>query len=251
MRERQRADHQRSAPPEPPTERISVSLLQPERAPHRLRPLLHAVRDVDAPTLSRHRIPPPAAARPAAVLILFGEDPTHGTDVLLVERAGTLREHAGQVAFPGGGTEAGDADAVATALREAEEETGLDPSGVVPLALLPELYIPPSGFVVTPVLAEWERPTAVHAVDVGETAAVVRVPMTALADPTNRIQVSHPSGYVGPAFLVAGLLVWGFTGGLLSALLDLGGWARNWESSRVLDLDAAWTAARSREIAGP
>lgn len=228
-----------------------MSRLRPERAPDRLRPLLHAVRDVDAPTLSRHRIPPPAGGRRAAVLILFGTDARHGTDVLLVERAGTLRDHAGQVAFPGGGAETDDADAVATALREAQEETGLDPDGVVPLALLPELFIPPSGFVVTPVLAEWERPTAVHAVDAGETAAVVRVPLSVLADPANRVQVSHPSGYVGPAFLVAGLLVWGFTGGLLSALLDLGGWARDWESSRVLDLDAAWTAARTREIAGP
>ncbi|MBC8092471.1 MAG: CoA pyrophosphatase, partial [Pseudonocardia sp.] len=143
-------------------------------------------------------------------------------------------------------------DAVATALREAEEETGLDPSGVLPLALLPDLFIPPSGFVVTPVLAEWERPTAVHAADPGETATVVRVPLATLADPVNRVQVGHPSGYVGPGFLVAGLLVWGFTGGLLSALLDLGGWARPWAPARVLDLDEAWQAARvgRREIAG-
>ncbi len=226
--------------------------LQPERAPERLRPLLAAVRDADAPTLSRHRVPPPDAARRAAVLILFGEDRAHGTDVLLVERASTLREHAGQVAFPGGGSDAADADAVATALREAEEETGLDPAGVVPLTVLPDLYIPPSGFVVTPVLAEWERPSAVHAADPGETAAVVRVPMAALADPANRVQVGHPSGHVGPGFLVAGLLVWGFTGGLLSALLDLGGWARPWAPARVLDLDEAWQAARAgrREIAG-
>jgi 8-oxo-dGTP pyrophosphatase MutT (NUDIX family) len=222
-----------------------VSPLRPERVSARLRPLLSAVRDVDAVTLSRHRIPPPDGGRRAAVLILVGEDPEHGPDVLLVERASTLRDHAGQVAFPGGGSDDGDADAVATALREAEEETGLDPSGVVPLALLPELFIPPSGFVVTPVLAQWERPSAVHAVDAAETAGVARVPLAALADPANRIQVGHPSGYVGPGFLVAGLLVWGFTGGLLSALLDLGGWARPWEPSRVLDLDEAWTRARA------
>jgi len=222
-----------------------VSELQPERAAPPLRPLLEAVRDVDSFPLSRHRIPPPDGGRPASVLILFGDHPDHGHDVLLVERASTLREHAGQVAFPGGGSDPGDADAVATALREAEEETGLDPSGVVPLALLPELFVPPSGFVVTPVLAQWERSSPVHAVDAGETAAVVRVPLAALADPANRIQVGHPSGYTGPGFLVAGLLVWGFTGGLLSGLLDLGGWARPWESSRVLDLDEAWTQART------
>lgn len=219
--------------------------LRPERAAPSLRPLLEAVRDVDAFTLSRHRIPPPEGGRRAAVLMLLGEDEHHGPDVLLVERASTLRDHAGQVAFPGGGADPGDAHAVATALREAEEETGLDPAGVAPLALLPELYIPPSGFVVTPVLAQWERPSAVHAVDAGETAAVVRVPLATLADPVNRIQVGHPSGYTGPGFLVAGLLVWGFTGGLLSALLDLGGWARPWEPSRVLDLDEAWLRARA------
>ena len=52
--------------------------------------------------------------------------------------------------------------------------------------------------------------------------------------------------------MVAGLLVWGFTGGLLSALLDLGGWARPWDTTRVLDLGEAWSAARAgrQEVAG-
>ncbi len=221
------------------------SRLRPDRAPSQLRPLLAGLAGTDATTLSRHDIPPPEDGRPAAVLILLGEDPRHGPDVLLVERASTLRTHAGQVAFPGGGADPEDADAVATALREAEEETGLDPSGVVPLAQLPDLFLPPSGFVVTPVVAFWERPSAVHAVDAGETAAVVRVPVAHLADPVRRIRVGHPSGYVGPAFLVAGLLVWGFTGGLLSAVLDLGGWARPWDATRVFDLDEAWSVARS------
>lgn len=223
-----------------------MTALRPERAPRWLHPLLAAVRDVDAATLSRHRIPPPEGGRQAAVLILFGEDRDHGPDVLLMERASTLRDHAGQVAFPGGGRDPGDPDAVATALREAEEETGLDPAGVAPLALLPELFIPPSGFVVTPVLAHWAEPSAVHAADPAETAAVVRVPLAALADPANRLEVGHPSGYVGPAFSVAGLLVWGFTGGILSALLHLGGWERPWEASRVHDLGEAWSAARAR-----
>nr|WP_239029177.1 CoA pyrophosphatase [Pseudonocardia acidicola] len=212
---------------------------------------MEGVRDVDAAMLSRHRVRPPADGRRAAVLMLFGDGPD-GPDVLLMERAATLRNHAGQVAFPGGGIDPADAGPVAAALREAEEETGLDPSGVVPLTLLPDLFIPPSGFVVTPVLAHWERPVAVRAVDVGETARVVRVPITALADPANRLQVNHPSGYIGPAFSVAGLLVWGFTGGLLSALLHLGGWERPWDRSRVDDLGEAWSAARAgrQEVAG-
>ncbi len=226
--------------------------LQPELAPGWLRPLLSGVQGVDAAELVRHRLPPPAHGRRASVLVLFGDEAPHGPDVLLVERASTLREHAGQVAFPGGGADADDADAVATALREAEEEAGVEPEGVVPLALLPDLFVPPSGFVVTPVLAHWARPVAVHAVDPGETASVVRAPIAALADPENRIRVRHPSGFIGPAFVTAGLLVWGFTGGLLSALLDRGGWTRPWDTTRVMDLDAAWSAARAgrQEVAG-
>ncbi|WP_214368360.1 NUDIX hydrolase [Pseudonocardia sp. H11422] len=228
-----------------------MTAFAPDRAPGWLQPLLHGVDGVDAAILSRHRIPPPAGGRRAAVLMLFGESPD-GPDVLLMERAGTLRNHAGQVSFPGGGIDPTDAGPLAAALREAEEETGLDPAGVVPLTLLPELFIPPSGFVVTPVLAHWERPVPVRAVDPGETARVVRVPVEVLADPANRLQVSHPSGYIGPAFSVAGLLVWGFTGGLLSALLHLGGWERPWDRSRVDDLGAAWSAARAtrQEVAG-
>jgi 8-oxo-dGTP pyrophosphatase MutT (NUDIX family) len=231
---------------------MNTGALRPEQAPAWLRPLLSGVRDVGAAELVRHRMPPQAGGRRAAVLVLFGEQPAHGPDVLLVERASTLRDHAGQVAFPGGGADADDAHAVATALREAEEETGVEPSGVVPLARLPDLFVPPSGFVVTPVLAHWARPVAVHAVDPRETASVARVPVAALADPDRRLRVRHPSGYIGPAFAVAGLLVWGFTGGLLSALLDRGGWARPWDASRVMDLDAAWSAARAgrQEVAG-
>ena len=125
------------------------------------------------------------------------------------------------------------------------------PAGVVPLAVLPDLFIPPTGYVVAPVIAHWADPTAVHAVDPSETATVVRVPVATLADPVNRFQVRHPSGYVGPAFSVAGLIVWGFTGGLLSTLLHLGGWERPWNASRVRDLDEAWAAVRAegREVA--
>jgi 8-oxo-dGTP pyrophosphatase MutT (NUDIX family) len=226
--------------------------LQPERAPGWLRPLLSGVQGVGATELVHHRMPPPADGRRAAVLVLFGDEADHGPDVLLVERASTLRDHAGQVAFPGGGADDGDPDAVATALREAEEEAGVEPDGVVPLAVLPDLFVPPSGFIVTPVLAHWARPVAVHAVDPRETASVVRVPIAALADPRRRIRVRHPSGLIGPAFVTAGLLVWGFTGGLLSALLDRGGWARPWDTTRVMDLDAAWSAAKAgrQEVAG-
>jgi len=150
-----------------------------------------------------------------------------------------MRNHAGQPAFPGGGTDPEDADAPATALREAHEEVGLDPASAVPLALLPDLYIPVSSFVVTPVLAWWRRPHPVGPCQPAEVAHVARMPISELADPENRIRVRHPSGWIGPAFQVRGLLVWGFTAGVISTLLDMGGWARPWEPGRVVALPDA------------
>ena len=180
-------------------------------------PLVDAVSSVTADELTRFPAPPDAEHR-SAVLVLIGEQDDE-PDVLLIERAHDMRSHAGQPAFPGGRVDPGDVDAAATALREAEEETGLDPSGVEVVAVLPDLFIPPSGFVVTPVLGWWERPTPVFARDPAEVSSVHRVPIAELADPKRRCQVRHPSGFVGPAFEVRGLLVWGFTGGLVDRLI--------------------------------
>lgn len=179
------------------------------------------------------RIEPPAeGGRESAVLILFGEG-AEGPDVLLIERGRDLRHHAGQPAFPGGAVEPGDDGPAATALREAVEETGLDPAGVEILLTLPTLWLPPSGFLVVPILAWWREPSAVTAVDAAEVAAVVRVPLAKLVEPANRFRLRHPSGHIGAAFDVGGLLVWGFTAGLLDRLLDVGGLARPWNHTDV------------------
>jgi len=180
----------------------------------------------------------PAEARRGAVLMLFGDGPA-GPDLLLTERAATMRSHAGQPAFPGGAADPGEDD-VTAALREGFEETGLVPSSVLPVALLPELFLPPSGFLVRPVLAYWQEPSEVGPVDPAETALVARVPVRELADPANRGQVLHSSGYIGPAFRVADLLVWGFTAGLVDVLLDLGGWSVPWDRDRIFELDQRW-----------
>ena len=205
--------------------------------PQWLEPLLAVAGDADARDITRF-LPPKDGGRPAAVLILFGEG-AEGPDVLLIERAASLRKHAGQPAFPGGALDPTDDGPVAAALREAEEEVGLDPSGVVVLATLPELYLPVSGFVVTPVLAWWRRPTSVAPVDPAEVAGVVRVPIQELSDPANRVEVHHPAGRIGPGFAVRDLLVWGFTAGLLDALLRMGGWERPWQPAAVRTLDPA------------
>lgn len=207
---------------------------------------------------------PPGGGRASAVLILFGEGGTAASgpsaseargqaagnveglhnrpDVLVVERATTLRTHAGQVAFPGGASDDADPGPAATALREANEEAGVDPASVTVVAQLPQLWIPVSDFVVTPVLAWWHAPHPVRPRDPAEVSRVARLPVATLVDPANRLQVRHPSGYVGPAFQVDGMLVWGFTAGVLATLLELAGWARPWSRDRVADLppDRAW-----------
>ena len=187
---------------------------------------------------SRHPVPP-EGGRASAVLLLFGPGPA-GVDVLLLQRAEGLRHHPGQVAFPGGSLDEEDAGPVEAALREAAEETGLDPSGVDVIGQLPALFLPPSGYLVTPVLGWWREPSEIHPGDPVEVASVHRVPVAELVDPANRLRVLHPdSGFIGPAFRVHGLLVWGFTGSLLASVLRLAGWDRPWDqSAEPLDISA-------------
>jgi 8-oxo-dGTP pyrophosphatase MutT (NUDIX family) len=214
--------------------------------------LLDAVRTPEKASL----FPPPPGLQPglrrSAVLILFGEG-AQGPDVLLIERSAHLRSHAGQPAFPGGGIDPGDDGPVGAALREAQEETGLDPAGVDVLATLPELWVPPSGNVVTPVLGWWRAPSDVTPADQREVAAVARVPIADLTDPANRLTIAHPSGRSGPAFEVADMLVWGFTAGVLDRLLALAGWERPWDRDRVAELppDALRLAMRQRRQSPP
>ena len=206
-----------------------------EGLPDWLRQLDDAIPHVQGEHFTRF-LPPDEGGRPSAVLVLFGEG-ADGPDLLLIERAATLRSHAGQPAFPGGAQDPEDDGPVAAALREAEEEVGLDTSSVEVMGILPALWLPPSGFVVHPVVAWWRAPHPVDVVDEGEVAAVVRVPLSELTDPDNRFRVVHPSGFTGPAFQVRGLMVWGFTAGLLAGVLTLAGWERDWDRSRTRELD--------------
>jgi 8-oxo-dGTP pyrophosphatase MutT (NUDIX family) len=222
------------------TEQISI----PPDLPDWLRPLTDAIRAIDPASrwagFRQRTRTLPGSPRQSAVLILFAGAATGASaadaDILITERASTLRSHAGQPAFPGGGIDPQDAGPVQAALREAHEEAGVDPDSVAVFGLLPELYLQPSDFMVASVLGWWRTPAPLRVGSPLEVASVHRVAIAELAAPENRWRVRHPSGYVGPAFAADGLLIWGFTAGLLDGVLRLGGWEQEWDRERVRDL---------------
>jgi len=221
--------------------------------PSWLDPVRRGAETITADELTRFVPPDDADTRQGAVLMLFGEGPM-GPDLLLTERAHDMRSHPGQVSFPGGSTDPEDASPAATALREAEEETGLDPAGVQVFATLPELWLPPSNFAVTPVLGWWREESPVHAVDPAEVHAVLRVPIDELLEPEHRVSVRHPSGWTGPGFLIGDakdLVLWGFTAGIIARLFDFLGWTRPWDAGVLQDLPAHMLAARGEVVAQP
>ncbi len=116
---------------------------------------------------------------PAAVLVLVvhGEEP----GILLTKRTSTLAKHAGQVAFPGGRIDAGDASVEAAALREAYEEVGLPPDQPEVLGRLPD-YLTGTGFRISPVLALLPRPVVLQA-NPDEVEAIFTLPLEVLLDP--------------------------------------------------------------------
>jgi 8-oxo-dGTP pyrophosphatase MutT (NUDIX family) len=182
---------------------------------------------------------PGQAGVPASVLLALA--PVGGADdleLLLVLRPDHLRQHAGQVGLPGGAVEPGDADGVAAALREAQEEVGLDPAAVRVLGSLDRAYLPVSDFDVLPVVGLWDGRAPLRA-SPAEVAGILRPTLRQLADPANHgtlpfsrilgedvVRARGVPDLRSPVFWVGETLVWGFTAGLLAGVL------------RALDLEA-------------
>ena len=178
-------------------------------------------------------VPGDPAGVPASVLLALS--PVDGADdlaLVLVQRPHFLRQHAGQVGLPGGSVEPGDADGVAAALREAEEEVGLDPARVRVVGSLDRAYLAVSNYDVLPVVGVWDGKAELRP-DPAEVAGILRPTLRQLADPANHSvlpfsQILGPAAArrgdrlpdaLGPVFWVDGVLVWGFTAALLAGFL--------------------------------
>ncbi len=187
----------------------------------------------------------------AAVLMCFTGSADAATlpedaQILITHRTPTLRNHSGQMAFPGGRVDPGDAGPVGAALREAQEETGLDPLGVTPLAVLESIAVGPSGNPVNPVLAYAQEPGPVWAASPDENDDVFFTPLSHFINPDNRFRVAR-LGWSGPAFELDGYVVWGFTASLLSVMIREAGWEEPWEHKDVVDLRKALGSSRNGE----
>jgi 8-oxo-dGTP pyrophosphatase MutT (NUDIX family) len=168
--------------------------------------------------------PPSTALRPAAVLVPL-IDHAHGMAVLLTQRTAHLTAHAGQISFPGGRIEESDADAVAAALRETEEEVGLPRERVSVVGRL-DTYVTGTGFEITPVVGIVTAPPPPLAIDPFEVAEAFEVPLAYILDSRNHQRVERASGsdprrrwfFVLP---YEGRNIWGATAGILVNLAEV------------------------------
>ena len=195
------------------------SRVHPDAAPDWLAPMIAALQLATPHQLSIND--PPAASvggRQAAVLVLLSGSAETGPAVVLLRRARQLRDHGGEVGFPGGGWEPGDASPVETALREAAEEIGVDPTGIEPLVVLPRLLIRASGFEVTAVIAYWRELSPIGPVDCAETEELLRVALRDIAAADRWSTLNVPDlDWSGPSVLISdSTLVWGYTAELLA-----------------------------------
>ena len=173
------------------------------------------------PELNPQVYDPGRPLRDAAVLVPIIDRPDELT-VLLTRRSNELPDHPGQISFPGGGIDPGDADAEAAALREAEEEVGLAPRHVTLLGRL-DTYLVRTGFSVTPVIGLLHPPFDLQA-EAGEVDEIFEVPLAFFLDPGNR--ELHSRVFRGAerffyAYPYGDYYIWGATAGMLSNLSEV------------------------------
>jgi 8-oxo-dGTP pyrophosphatase MutT (NUDIX family) len=152
---------------------------------------------------------------PAAVLLLVVNRPGEPT-VVFTQRTAHLADHAGQISFPGGRVEAGDEGPAHTALREANEEVGIDPALVEILGELPD-YHTSTGYRVRPVVG-WAEPPVEYALDPYEVADVFEVPLAFLLETGNhRYESAFYKGRLRHYWAMPwrGRFIWGATAGML------------------------------------
>ena len=163
------------------------------------------------------------SARNASVLIgLFDEN--NETYISFIRRASTLRAHSGEIAFPGGAADESDVSPIVTALREAQEEIGLDPSRVDVLGIMAPVFTVVSNFLITPVVAYMPEGPGKLQLQMSEVAEIILLPLQGLADPTiyhaeqwMRDNVPHTVYF----FDYGSFRIWGATAYMLKTLLAL------------------------------
>ena len=184
---------------------------------HRLEPIEHA--SMLRYTLGSHY----PSARNASVLVgLF--DQNNETHVAFIRRASTLRAHSGEIAFPGGAADDSDVSLIVTALREAQEEIGLDPSRVEVLGIMPPVFTVVSNFLITPVVAYLPEGPGKLQLQMSEVAEIILLPLQGLANPAiyhteqwMQDNVPHTVYF----FDYASYRIWGATARMLNTLLEL------------------------------
>ena len=169
----------------------------------------HAQSDDAAPAIT-------SVLRPAAVLVLLIDDP-EGPLLLLTERAAKLRNYPSNLVFPGGAVEPGDNGPVATALREANEEVGIDPDAVNIIAMLSPIALPATGFVVTAVVGWCARLELTGVVNSDEVAAIVQLPLDEFSGTSIRVQRVGAGDGARSSLSIDGTAV----GAMTAAVIDL------------------------------
>jgi 8-oxo-dGTP pyrophosphatase MutT (NUDIX family) len=159
---------------------------------------------------------------PAAVLVPLVEH-AHGFNILFTQRTADLKAHGGQISFPGGRLEPADGgDVVTAALRESQEEIGLDAAAVEVLGQL-ESYVTVTGFEVTPIVGAMRSPLDLTA-NPAEVAEIFEVPLSFFLDPANHQRHSRIAGGVTRAYYAMPYgerYIWGATAGMLLNLYDV------------------------------